>query len=112
MGSVKGNEKEFRGPGLCSAGPSLNSGSPNLANPLLDLHLLPLNTSDTTDLDLQGNQGVFIFCLIVFTSTLCFVIALLNHFFKSNELSRDCLCKAFFSIPLCAKDLLLNGCHL
>lgn len=54
MLSVKGNEKEFRAPGLCSAGPSLSSGSPNLANPLMDLLLLPLKTFYTRPAEIRS----------------------------------------------------------
>lgn len=44
--SVKGKEKKFRVPGLCSVIPSLTSGSPNLADSLMGLLLLPLKTFD------------------------------------------------------------------
>lgn len=105
--------KEFGVPGLCSAGPLLSSGPPNLVHPLVDLPLLPLETFDTRSAEIrprpvEGNQGgaflfeeVF-FLKIAFPSTLTFVIALLNPLLKTNELSRHSLCKAFFlfhSVP-------------
>lgn len=93
--SMEGKEREFHVPGLCSAGPSLNSGSPNLANPLMDLLLLPVKTFGTRSAEIRsrfvgGNQGgVFLFEEVPFlkmfsSSTLHFVIALLNPFFKNQ----------------------------
>lgn len=68
--SMMGNEKEFCVPGLSSAGPSWNSGPPNLANPLMDLLLLPLETFDTKSAEVksrsvEGNQGGFFFFFFV-----------------------------------------------
>jgi len=64
MLSREGNENEFHVPGLCFVVPALNSGSPNLANSLTCLLLLPLKTFDTSSAEnrlrfVKRNRGEF-----------------------------------------------------
>lgn len=79
--SMKGKEKKFHVPALCSVISSLTSGSPNPANSPMGLLLLPLKTFDISSTEntpgfAKRNQ-VNVFCLVVVVGwVFCLVLGL------------------------------------